>query len=161
MDEKFAKSFQLNILPYNGIISMADSAHTTSVKGRSIIDIKLSISPTLYEKVPVLIMRHCVSDVLLGDPFYRKHPQVSFHYGGELPPLNVCAFGTPSIAPPRIFTHLSSDCHLVATKSRSYSDEHRTFIKSENKRFLEDKIRNKEINKTPTSFLPNLMFTFS
>ena len=42
--------------------------------------------------------------------------------------------------PPTLFSHLSKDCHSIATKRRKYSNDNKNFIDSEIKRLLAEKI---------------------
>ena len=80
------------------------------------------------------------SDLILGLDFQSQHDSVTFKYGGTKPPLSVCSFTTLNIEPPTPFANLTPNCHLIATKSRRYSNEDQTFIGDEVERLLKEGI---------------------
>ena len=54
---------------------------------------------------------------------------------------NICNVAVSKVTPPpTLISHLSKDCHSIATKRRKYSNDDKNFIDSEIKRLLAEKI---------------------
>ena len=66
---------------------------------------------------------------------------VTFKYGGNKPPIEICGLTTMKMSPPTLFANLTEDCKPIATKWRKYSrhtDRH--FISGEVRRLLAEAI---------------------
>jgi len=91
--------------------------------------------------------------VLLGLDFQSHLQSVTLQYNGPLPPLTdsnrqylncpsrpTFNLSTLNVPPPSLFANLTPDCKPVATKSRRYSTEDRSFIRTEMQRLLNEGI---------------------
>ena len=99
-----------------------------NVQGKSYSDVKLHVFPDLC------------ADIILGQNWQARHSSVIIEYGGNEPPVKICNLTTLNVVSPPLFEHLTSDCKPVAAPSRKYSQEDRTFIRSEVDRMLSEGI---------------------
>ena len=81
-------------------------------------------------------MDRLCADVILGESFLCKHSEVSFVMEGSDAPLktkqeHVLSVAAANVKPPRLFEFLSSDCKLIACRSRQYSNEELKYIDEE------------------------------
>ena len=53
----------------------------------------------------------------LWQTLYQKHSAIMLSFGGDLHPLNICLLAVSNVTLPTLFSHLSKDCHPIATKS--------------------------------------------
>lgn len=68
------------------------------------------------------------------------HKSVSIDFGGDRPPLNLCAATSAKFPPVELFKNLSPDCTPIAVKSRRYSSEDKRFIEAEYQRMLNEDV---------------------
>lgn len=115
-------------------VYMASSALWVSVTGYCYANIEIGISS--YDAVRFLVLPDLCSDIILGQDFMRLHKEVVFTYSGTRPSLKVCGVAKATIAPPRLFAGVPSNCTPIATKSRRYSSDDQKFIESEISRML-------------------------
>ena len=141
---RLVKSAALRVYPSSGTISMAASSLATKVEGHCFIDLKLD--GRSYKKVCLSVLPNVCSDLILGLDFQSRHQSVVFQHGGPSPSLSVCGMSVLT-DPPQLFSNLTDDCRLIATKSRKYCRDGLVFIKSEVGRLLEDGII--ETSKSP------------
>ena len=78
-----------------------------------------------------------MSEVIVGLDFQKLHTSVTFHHGGERPPL-VCSLGTLKIDPPPVFLNTTPDIHPIRTKTRRFSNVDNEFISNEVSRLLKE-----------------------
>ena len=83
-------------------------------------------------------MQDSCADVILGQNFLQRHETVVFEFGGverslKIPAANerVVALTAAKVDPPRLFEFMQPDYKPVAARTRSYSHEDQTFIRSE------------------------------
>ena len=128
-------------IPYTkhiGCVSMASSALKTEIHGSFTAEIELVGKH--YKNKSMLVLSDLCADVIIGQSFMKEHSSITLTFGGDLPPLSICALGPSSISPPTLFTNLSNDCHPIATPSRRFSQVDRQFIDSEIQKLLKDGI---------------------
>ena len=81
-------------------------------------------------------MENLCADVILGLDFQAQHESVPFKYGGSKPPIEIYSLTTMTMSPPMLFANLRDDCKPIATKSKRYSNEDKSFIGAEVRRLL-------------------------
>ena len=129
----------LTVYPPSGTVSMVTSASSSAkVSGACTTD--LSYQGRKYEALRVSVPPGLCANLILGLDFQSQHESIVFHYGGSEPTLSVCGFSALHIEPPEPFANLTTDCHLIAIKSRQYSQEDSAFIDKEVKQLLKEGI---------------------
>ncbi|KAL1235317.1 Gag-Pol polyprotein [Trichinella spiralis] len=103
------KRLGLKIIPSSEPISITSSA--LSIKALGCITVDLKVQDRLYKSFRLRVLPHLCADVILGQDFHRMHESVTLNYGGNLPPLIICGLATLRVHPPRLFAHLTPDCH--------------------------------------------------
>ena len=134
----FCKKLGLSVRPNNQQLFLADSQSNVKICGTCCVDI--NIAEFVHNSVEFKVVHNLCSDVILGIELLSKHSEIKIDYGGSLPALNVCALTAMKVEPPSLFAHLRADCKPIATKSRFYSKENRSFIRDEIKRLLDEGI---------------------
>lgn len=129
---------QLQIAPYLGKITMANSSMTSEIAGRCIVSIEVQAHH--YERIEVLVMKNLCADFLIGHDILKYHSSLIINFSGDKPPLEICSLAVASVSPVSLFTNLTPDCKPVITKSRRHTTEDHQFIAAEIKRLLEDGI---------------------
>ena len=138
LDEEFAQENEVNIIPYQSIITLACSEVSQNCAG--IAYVKVTLLGRVYPRIRVIIMKNLVANIILGKPFMEIHSNVNFQCGGPEPPLTVATLKTMSIKPPSLFSNLSPHCKPIATRSRRYNETDLTFIRQEVDRLLKNEI---------------------
>ena len=133
-----ANQLKLTIMPSTSIVSMASSTHTITVKGHCIVDV--SVFGNVYSQLRLSVMSNLCSPVILGRDFMSQHESVNFKCGGSLPHITISYLESMTLTPIRLFSNLSSDCHPISTKSRSFSNLNQKFISEEVSKLLSDGI---------------------
>uniref|UniRef100_A0A5S6QM86 RNA-directed DNA polymerase n=1 Tax=Trichuris muris TaxID=70415 RepID=A0A5S6QM86_TRIMR len=133
---RVVRALSLNVSRSRESVTMASSALTMNTDGHTVAD--LLVNDRMYKTVRLVILPSLCVDVILGQDFQRLHESLTFNYGGKQPPLTICGLTTLRVDPPKLFAHLSPDCHPIATKSRRFSPEDTTFIQEEVRRLLEE-----------------------
>jgi len=134
---RLVSSLKLKVRP-SKTISMAASAFSTEVKGRTCVNIRSQGQD--YTGVRLGVLDHLCCDILLGTDFQAQHSSVDFKFGGNNTTLTACGFTTLRTKSPTPFKNLTADCHPVAVESRKYSQEDRAFINEEMRRLLKEGI---------------------
>ena len=135
---KLVKSAALHVYPSSGMISMATSSLTTKISGYCLVD--LVFEGRTYPQLRLSVLTELYADLILGLDFQMKHERVVFEYGGPEHSLSIYGLNTMNTDPPQLFSNLTNDCHLIATKSRKYSHNDSSFISSEVQRLLKEGI---------------------
>ncbi|KFD63456.1 hypothetical protein M514_10596 [Trichuris suis] len=117
-------------------VRMASASSTVTALGRTTAT--LLVKGHIYENVRLVVLPNLCVDVILGQDFQGLHESLTLTYGGDLPPLTICALAVLKVSPPRLFAHLSADCRPIATRSRRFSREDMAFIWSEVQRLLNE-----------------------
>ena len=126
---RLVKSAALHVYPSSGTISMATFSLATNVSGYCLVG--LVFGGRTYPWVRLSVLPELGADLILGLDFQTQHERVIFEYGGPKSSLSICGLSTLNIIPPQLFSNLTDDCHLIATKSRKYSHEDSLFITAE------------------------------
>ena len=113
---KIVEKLKLNIQPCASSVTMASGAHSSLIKGRVTVDLK--IEDINYTGVKLYIMEDLCMDIILGLDFQSRHQSVTLQLGGEKPPLVICGLSTLAVEPPSLFENLSPECKPVAAKSQ-------------------------------------------
>ena len=111
-----AQRLDLPTSSYNSSILLAQTTESVSITRAWTGSLKLE--GRIYPKVTLLLMNNPCNDIILGTPFLERHSKVELNYGGDGPPLKICAFACMTISPPKPFQNLSPNCSPVATRSR-------------------------------------------
>ena len=100
----------------------------------------VNIEQREYDTVDFSILPDLCADVILGMPFLKRHEDVTLSLGGDQPGLNICGLTRISVTQPKLFSHLTPDCHPIATKSRRFNPIDSKFIESEVQRLLAEDV---------------------
>jgi len=122
----------LNLSHY--LPSLLQSKFQCNVTGYRKIDI--DIMGKVYHNQKLSILDNLCVDVILGLDFQTQHKSVTFNFGGQKLPIQVCGLAALNVDPPDLFANLSPDCKPIATKSRKYSTFDRQFIRNEVQQLL-------------------------
>ena len=120
IDKLLVHQFNIKVISAKGEIFSANSSLTSKIEGEGVIN--FTLTNCVYENIKVLVMGNLFADIILGQDFMKRHKTVVLTFNGKEPTLQVCAL-TPSV-----FTHLSSDCKLIAVKSRRHTKEDEDII---------------------------------
>ena len=120
IDKLLVHQFDIKVISAKGEIFLANSSLTSKIEGECVIN--FTLTNCVYENIKVLVMGNLFADIILGQDFMERHKTVVLTFNGKEPTLQVCAL-TPSV-----FTHLSSDCKLIAVKSRRHTKEDEDII---------------------------------
>ena len=124
LDENFARENEINIIPYSTLIKLA---HNKGQQCFGIAYINVCFLDKNY-KIRVIIMKNLITDLILGDPWFKVHREVIFKCGGSQPALTVAALRPMVIDPPRLFPNLGGNIKPIATKSRKYTQKTIKFL---------------------------------
>lgn len=116
-------------------VSMASTTHCNQVSNYTVTDI-VTLNNN-YSNISFIILENLCVDIILGLDFQEQHKKVTFNFGGQKQPIEICSLTALKVEPPDLFANLSADCHPVATKSRRYNSHDRNFINNEVQRLLE------------------------
>uniref|UniRef100_A0A5S6Q597 RNA-directed DNA polymerase n=1 Tax=Trichuris muris TaxID=70415 RepID=A0A5S6Q597_TRIMR len=133
---RIVKAFGLKTCRSRVPVRMASVSSTVTALGHTTAT--LLVKGRTYENVRLVVLPNLCVDVILGQDFQRLHESLTLSYGGELPPLTICSLAVLKVSPPRLFAHLSSDCHPIATRSRRFSRDDMAFIRKEVHRLLNE-----------------------
>ena len=133
---KIVQRLKLEIVNKKGQVALANGK---VVETMGLVKVRLDIEGKIYNNVVLVILPCAIEDLILGREFQKRHSEVIFKFGGNLPPL-VCSLGVLNIEPPQVFANLSDNCHPIAAKSRRYSETDKAFIKGEVQRLLKENI---------------------
>ena len=120
IDKLLVHQFNIKVISAKGEIFSANSSLTSKIEGEGVIN--FTLTNCVYENIKVLVMGNLFADIILGQDFMKRHKTVVLTFNGKEPTLQVCAL-TPSV-----FSHLSSDCKLIAVKSRRHTKEDEDII---------------------------------
>ena len=118
IDKLLVHQFNIKVISAKGEIFSANSSLTSKIEGEGVIN--FTLTNCVYENIKVLVMGNLFADILGQD--FMERQTVVLTFNGKEPTLQVCAL-TPSV-----FTHLSSDCKLIAVKSRRHTKEDEDII---------------------------------
>ena len=135
---KFAQSLKLNVSPATDTISMASQSLTSQVSGCCYVNLR--VKDRSFNNFKFLILPNLCTQVILGLDFLSLHKSVTMNYGGQFPALTVCGLSTLKMDPPSLFSNLTPNCKPIADKSRKYSADDLSFIKTETERLLKEDI---------------------
>ena len=138
LDENVVSENQLNVFPYSGSVSMADTSFSSSIKYSCRANVE--VLGRVYKNVQFLVMKNPCARVILGDPFLRKHTTFTINYGGKEPELSICALAALRVSPPKLFSNLDANIKPRACPSRRYNEADKKFISEEISRLLKDDI---------------------
>ncbi|CDW54627.1 zf-CCHC and Asp protease 2 domain containing prot ein, partial [Trichuris trichiura] len=135
---RIVKAFGLKTCRSRVAVRMASGSSTVSALGHT------SANPLLkgrcYEDVRLVVLPNLCADGILGQDFQRLHESLTLTYGRNLPPLTIRSLAFLKVSPPRLFAHLSADCHPIATRLRRFSRDDMTFIRKEVQKLLNEGI---------------------
>ena len=127
--ESFARRNGFNISPVIGDVKLADG---TKAELCGECDVTLTLEGSRIENVCLFVLPSLAADVIIGADIFQFFSNVNFEFGGSRPTLNSNAVQScPSAQHSVISQFLTSDCHPIATKSRSYSKDDRDFMEKE------------------------------
>ena len=137
INDKTARILGIHATPCRDVISLASSNSLGHVTGRCRVDVK--IGNNFYPDTELGILEDLCTDLLLGGDFQKRHKRVVFEYNGSKPDLVVpndndlvtSVVAASDIEPATLFNNLSSDCRPIATKSRRFNSDDRSFISRE------------------------------
>ena len=133
------KELDLETMPSNATVSMAQSSLKAGILGYVTIDININEHDSQNQKLAVLD-KLCTDDIT-GHDILRQHESLDLVFGGNRATLTICGLTTILVKPPALFKNLKSDCMPVAVKSRRYSKADRDFIETEIQRLLKEDIK--------------------
>ena len=142
ISDSFVKKHNITVTPFDGQVSMAQLSLSSSVVG--LCTTTIHVGDTAYGDLRLRVLPSLCSDIVLGLDFMRQHKGVKMEFGGTRDWLELnktqtsCSLVPAAVESPRLFSNLTQDCRPIATKSRRYSHEDRTFIDAEVKRLLSD-----------------------
>lgn len=136
IDSKLLDALNLPMKKTSSTVHMASAKLHVKVLGSCTCN--LNFEGANYDSITLLAMPDLCCDVILGQPFLQLHEKVSLNFGGNRPPLNICAASPADFPPVQLFRDLSPECKPVAVKSRHYSSSDRAFIKQECDRLLSE-----------------------
>jgi predicted aspartyl protease len=116
INQTFVKRCKLQVKPYFGRISMANSSLSSDIAGCCILTIKLHSH--IYQNVDVLVMKNLCAEFLIGHDILKNHSSVEIEFSGDEPPLKICSLAVAEVPPVSLFSNLSPDCKPLITKSR-------------------------------------------
>ncbi|XP_072368251.1 uncharacterized protein [Scyliorhinus torazame] len=128
----------LAVHPANQRISLASGSHSVAIRGYCIAT--LTVQGVEFSGFRQYALPNVCAALLLGLDFQCNLQSLTLKFGGPLPPLIVCSLVTLKVDPPSLFANLTPDCKPVTTRSRRYSTQDRTFIRSEVQRLLREGI---------------------
>ena len=115
-------------------VSLATSDQKLGVLGFCTVD--LNIRQQFYT-VKLGVVENLCSDVLLGSDFQGLHKRVIFEYHGSKPDFvvnnltDICSSMISNVSPVNLFKNLLPGCRPIATKSRRFNADDRSFIQEE------------------------------
>jgi hypothetical protein len=127
----------IQVKPYCGQISMANSSMVSDVSG--CCDVILKIKDLTYN-ADFLILKNLCADVLIGHDILKNYASVKIEFKGRNPPLTICSLATVRIPPVSLFENLTPDCKPIATKSRRHSEEDTKIMKKQIQTLIDEKI---------------------
>ena len=110
-------------------VTMATTRCSADVRGCCIAEVVLN--GQIYKEVCFRILDDLCADAILGQDFMALHKEVRVVFGGDRPPLKVCAMTAAHVDAPSLFSGVPVDCKPIATPSRRFSENDMQFITSE------------------------------
>ncbi|KFD50088.1 hypothetical protein M513_09048 [Trichuris suis] len=86
---RVVKALGLNTCRSRMPVRMASASSTVTALGRTTAT--LLVKGRIYENVRLLVLPNLCVDVILGQDFQGLHESLTLTYGGDLPPLTICA----------------------------------------------------------------------
>ena len=115
----------------SSLVNMASSELSATVLGRVTSD--LDIQGRTYKNLSFGVISNLCANVVLGQSFLNKHSEVLLKLEGTQKCFS--NFGGR-----RLFQNLQPDHKPIATKSRTFNDSHKTFMKNEVSHLLKEGI---------------------
>ena len=145
IDLDIAKKLKIKYKSSKSKISLASSSSSAQVLGYCTVDIKHQ--DAVYKKFKLGIIANLCADIILGIDFQSLHSSLQIKYKGTLPSLIVqnptqpfCSLAQADLEEPTLFRTIKPDVKPIATKSRHFSMENRTFIQEEIKKLQAEDI---------------------
>ena len=93
----------------------------------------ISIDNETIHNVHFYVLSTLAADIIIGTDIMKRFKCVTFHFGGEQAAIHSNAVSQEY---PAIFKFLTTDCHPIAVKSRSYSKSDKIFFQKEVQRLM-------------------------
>ena len=123
LKSKKVKPFHVSMAEFSSIIQI-----------QKVCKVRLKVLESVYENWELYIMKNLCEDVLLGTDFLGLHQEVAFKFGGRRGKLTVsndsCGVVIAKVAAPSLFGNLISGWRPIASKSRRFNIQDKSFIKS-------------------------------
>ena len=129
MDELYASANNISYTPANYPVGLSSGSCSSQVIG--VCYVKLVVQNRKYESVKFSILAELVCDLILGESFMDQHSSVVFKFGGTKPPLVLSGLPPMDMVLPPMFSDLPSNVKAIATKSRRFSLQDKSFIAEE------------------------------
>lgn len=137
IDTQLVKQLKIKLMCHSKV-KIADSFVNVDIKGYTYFSVRLLGQE--YTQVKLLVLNSLCAPVLLCHDFLGQHSSLQVVFGGSRPPLRISSVTPTLVNPPKLFKHLTADCHPIAVKSRCFSEKDRSFIREEVNKLLEHKI---------------------
>ena len=99
------------------------------------------INKTCYKNVCLMLMPSAVYDIILGEPFFKRHTSVTFSSNGNSPSFQIGLLSSiEAINPVSPFANLDTNITPIAVKSRRYSEWDLEFVRGEVGKLLANNI---------------------
>ena len=154
IDQNVSRHIKLPTHACNQSITLASS--NSSVNANEIATISvLELQDFQYHNAHISVLPGLCADMIIGHDILSKHHSLVVDFGGEgqdlvistinspdsnLESTYTCSVAAANIPPPSLFSNLSDDCHPIACKSRQYSEEDKSFIRTEVEKLLAEGI---------------------
>lgn len=132
----FAEILGIKIYPSSKQVTLATTS--SSVCAGGYVTVTLAYYKHVIKNVKLTILKNLCADVILGHDVLSKHAKLELHFGGHLPPLEICSVAIANVDPPYLFSNLHPNVKPIADKSRNYSREDAAFIKAEVQKLLKE-----------------------
>lgn len=137
IDTQLVKQLKIKLMCHSKV-KIADSSVNVDIKGYTYFSV--SLLGQEYTQVKLLVLNSLCAPVLLCHDFLGQHSSLQVVLGGSRPPLRISSVTPALVNPPKLFKHLTADCHPIPVKSRCFSEEDRSFIREEVNKLLGHKI---------------------
>ncbi|KAG8179723.1 hypothetical protein JTE90_006628 [Oedothorax gibbosus] len=136
LNERLAEVCRVEVKPYQGKITLANSALSTDIAGCGMVS--LQMQDHIYPNFQVLIMKNLCSDFLIGHDLLTSHSSLEIEFSGNRAPLKICSLTTAKVPAISLFENLTPDCKPVTTKSRRHTEADQSFIANEVNKLLDE-----------------------
>ena len=118
-------------------VSIATSKLIANALGQIITDIK--IQGRTHFNISFGVVLFLCANVILGQNFLKQHKEVVFQLGGHeekviLGSNDRCGVTVSTVETPHIFHNMLPTCQPIATKSKKFNHEDRTFHQRKGKK---------------------------